>query len=73
MPEFSFFERKKVLKNIFYVCMAQYDETFGLPIAFPPQSMKESLLMFLKLMELNSLGQPKLKNMLTLPFSLMAV
>lgn len=40
MPGFSFFERKKVLKNIFYVCMAQYDETFGLPIAFPPQSMK---------------------------------
>jgi len=25
---------------IFFNCMAQYDETFGLPIAFPPQSMK---------------------------------
>jgi len=40
MSDFSGFERKKVLKNIYYVCMAQYDETFGLPIAFPPQSMK---------------------------------
>ncbi|MEI8388912.1 MAG: 2,3-bisphosphoglycerate-independent phosphoglycerate mutase [bacterium] len=42
MPEndFSGFDRKKVIKNIYYVCMAQYDETFGLPVAFPPQSMK---------------------------------
>jgi len=39
LPECAGFERKKVLKNIYYVCMAQYDETFGLPIAFPPQSM----------------------------------
>lgn len=34
--DFDGFERKKVLKNLFYVCMTQYDETFGLPIAFPP-------------------------------------
>ena len=40
MPDFSGFERKKVLENIYYVCMTQYDETFGLPIAFPPQSMQ---------------------------------
>lgn len=39
MPDFSGFERKKVLKNIYYVCMSQYDETFGLPVAFAPQSM----------------------------------
>ena len=39
IADFSDFDRKKVLKNIYYVCMAQYDETFGLPIAFPPQSM----------------------------------
>ncbi len=37
--EFSGFERKKTLKNIYYVCMSQYDETFGLPIAFPPQNL----------------------------------
>ena len=40
IAEFTGFERKKVLKNVYYVCMAQYDETFGLPVAFPPQSMK---------------------------------
>lgn len=33
---FKGFERKKVLHNIYYVCMTQYDETFDLPIAFPP-------------------------------------
>ena len=40
MSDFDGFERKKILKNIYYVCMAQYNETFGLPIAFPPQSMQ---------------------------------
>lgn len=39
MADFTGFERKKVLKDLYYVCMSQYDETFGLPIAFPPQSM----------------------------------
>lgn len=39
MVDFIGFERKKILKDIYYVCMTQYDETFGLPIAFPPQSM----------------------------------
>lgn len=37
--DFAGFERKKVLKNIYYVCMTQYDETFKLPAAFPPQSL----------------------------------
>lgn len=37
---FQSFERAKVLKNLYYVCMTQYDETSGLPTAFPPQSMK---------------------------------
>lgn len=41
--EFTGFERKKVLKNISYVCMTQYDETFGLPIAFPPQKLTNIL------------------------------
>lgn len=35
-PGFDGFKRKKVLNNIHYVCMTQYDETFDLPIAFPP-------------------------------------
>lgn len=34
--DFDGFERKKVLKNIFYVTMTQYDETFTFPIAFEP-------------------------------------
>lgn len=40
---FDGFERKKVLKNTYYVCMTQYDETFGLPIAFPPQQLTNIL------------------------------
>lgn len=36
---FSGFERKAVRKNIFYVTMTQYDETFDFPIAFPPQKL----------------------------------
>jgi len=39
IESFDGFERKKKLKNIYYVCMTRYDDTFGLPIAFPPQSM----------------------------------
>lgn len=39
-PNFSGFSRKKVLENTYYICMTQYDETFNLPIAFPPQSLK---------------------------------
>lgn len=41
--DFNGFERKKVLKNLFYICMTQYDETFGLPIAFPPHKLKNIL------------------------------
>ncbi len=41
--EFDGFERKKVLNDVYYVCMTQYDEKFGLPIAFKPQSLKNIL------------------------------
>lgn len=37
---FEGFERKKILKNLYYVCMTQYDETFTLPIAFPPHHLE---------------------------------
>lgn len=37
--DFDGFNRKKVLNNLYYVCMTQYDETFGLPIAFKPQKL----------------------------------
>lgn len=36
---FKGFERKAVRKNIFYVTMTQYDETFDFSIAFPPQKL----------------------------------
>jgi len=39
-PNFDGFERKQVLQNTYYICMTQYDETFNLPIAFLPQSLK---------------------------------
>lgn len=39
LQNFDGFERKKVCKNLYYVCMTQYDETFGLPIAFKPERM----------------------------------
>jgi len=39
-PGFDGFVRPKVPRLVSYVCMCQYDQTFGLPVAFPPQSMK---------------------------------
>ncbi len=41
--DFDGFNRKKVLKNIFYVCMTQYDENFDLAVAFRPQHLKNIL------------------------------
>ncbi len=41
--DFDGFERKKVLKNIFYVCMTQYDENFDLAVAFKPQKLENIL------------------------------
>ena len=43
-PEFDGFERKKVLKDLHYVCFTQYDVTIpNVEIAFPPQSLKNTL------------------------------
>ena len=36
---FDGFKRKKVIKNLYYVCMTQYDETFKVPVAFKPQTL----------------------------------
>lgn len=41
--DFDGFERKKVLKNLFYVCFTQYDETFPLSVAFEPQKLTNIL------------------------------
>lgn len=36
---FDGFNRKKVINNLYYVCMTQYDETFDVPVAFKPQTL----------------------------------
>ncbi len=40
---FDGFNRKKVIKNLYYVCMTQYDETFKVPVAFRPQTLTNIL------------------------------
>ena len=41
---FSGFERKKIISNLCYVCMTQYDaEMPNVSVAFPPQSLKNTL------------------------------
>lgn len=40
---FDGFKRKKVLKNIFYVCMTPYDETFTFPVAYGKEHLENIL------------------------------
>lgn len=42
-PDFKGFERKAFRKNLYFVTMTQYDETFPYPIAFPPQKLTNIL------------------------------
>ena len=43
-PDFSGFERKAVLKDLNYVCMAEYDATMpNVSVAFPPQDVDPTL------------------------------
>lgn len=43
-PNFNGFERNKVINNLCYVCMTQYDaEMPNVLVAFPPQSLKNTL------------------------------
>ena len=37
-PAFAEFDRGRDVPHIHFVCMSQYDATFGLPVAYPPQS-----------------------------------
>lgn len=46
MQDFSGFDRQKEL-NIHFVCTTQYDETFDLPIAFPPAHIDNTLAEYL--------------------------
>lgn len=42
--DFDGFERKKIIKELHYVCMTQYDaEMPNVSVAFPPQSLKNTL------------------------------
>ena len=43
LPGFDGFERKKTVYPLSYVCTAQYDETLPLPIAYPPESIENTL------------------------------
>ena len=40
-PAFKEFERRHAPRLSAYVCMTDYDKTFGLPVAFPPQDLSE--------------------------------
>jgi len=42
-PEFDLFERETTPELCNYVCMAQYDEGFTLPVAFPPVHLDQIL------------------------------
>ncbi|MDD2503587.1 MAG: 2,3-bisphosphoglycerate-independent phosphoglycerate mutase [Clostridia bacterium] len=43
-PDFNGFERAKVIRNLCYVCMTQYDaEMPYVQVAYPPQSLKNTL------------------------------
>ena len=43
LPGFDGFARKKTVYPLSYVCTAQYDETLPLPIAYPPESIENTL------------------------------
>ena len=43
LPDFAEFERCRVPKLSGYVCMTEYDETFGLPVAFPSEALANIL------------------------------
>jgi 2,3-bisphosphoglycerate-independent phosphoglycerate mutase len=42
-PEFKGFQRRFLPELASYVCMTTYDETFGLPVAFDPEELKNIL------------------------------
>jgi 2,3-bisphosphoglycerate-independent phosphoglycerate mutase len=41
--DFKGFQREKTPDLAAYVCMTEYDETFGLPVAFPPENLSNIL------------------------------
>ena len=43
LADFDGFMRKKTVYPLSYVCTAQYDETLPLPIAYPPETIRNTL------------------------------
>ncbi len=43
LEDFDGFERKKTVYPLSYVCTAQYDESLPLPIAYPPETIENTL------------------------------
>ncbi len=41
--DFTGFERKKIIQDLYYGCMTLYDETFNLPVAYPKQRLDKIL------------------------------
>ncbi|HML37092.1 MAG TPA: 2,3-bisphosphoglycerate-independent phosphoglycerate mutase [Bacillota bacterium] len=55
-PKFNGFNRTKVVSNLCYVCMTQYDaEMPNVHVAFPPQSLKNTLGEYLSSLDLKQL------------------
>ncbi|WP_373532252.1 2,3-bisphosphoglycerate-independent phosphoglycerate mutase [Vampirovibrio sp.] len=42
-PDFTGFDRQKVLQNLYFGCLTLYDETFNLPVAYPKQRLDNIL------------------------------
>ena len=43
LPDFDGFKREKTVYPLSYVCTAQYDENLDLPIAYPPETIENTL------------------------------
>jgi 2,3-bisphosphoglycerate-independent phosphoglycerate mutase len=41
--DFKEFDRGKIIPDIFFVCMTNYDDKFNLPVAFPQERIKNTL------------------------------
>jgi len=43
LESFNEFDRESYRPDIYFVCMTEYDATFNLPVAFPPEKLKNIL------------------------------
>lgn len=55
-PDFNDFERKKIVSNLCFICMGQYDATMpNVSVAFPPQTINETLAEYIAALGLTQL------------------